>query len=198
MPHDDHTAPHDDGPQDPGAQHGGVQHAAPKRPPDLLAENADLTPEEVPAAGTSLLGPDTLTLVAVGVGGALGSLARYGVGLARPTPGDGFPLATWMINVSGSLLLGFLLTVLTERRRPNRYARPFLATGFTGGYTTWSTFMVDADQLLRHHHPLTALGYVAATLGGGLAAVALGVWVTRRLPRSRLTPLTPAPLGGAS
>jgi fluoride exporter len=140
-------------------------------------------------AETRRVGAETRTLGAVAVGGALGALTRYEVALAIPTGTDGFPWSTWLINVSGSLFLGFLLTVLAERRTPTRYVRPFLGTGFTGGYTTWSTFVVDADLLVHHGHPVVAVVYVAATLVAGLGAVVVGVWGTRRLPISRLTPL---------
>jgi fluoride exporter len=154
-----------------------------------MVTSADLTPADMPPARRRSAGTESRVLAAVAVGGALGALARYGVALALPTAGYGFPFSTWLINVSGSLFLGFLLTVLTERRPPNLYARPLLGTGFTGGYTTWSTFMVDADLLFQHGHAVTAVLYIAATLAGGLAAVRLGVWATRHLPTSRLTPL---------
>jgi fluoride exporter len=154
-----------------------------------MVTSADLPPAAMRPARQRPTGTESRILAAVGVGGALGAVARYGVAVALPTAGYGFPFSTWLINVTGSLFLGFLLTVLTERRAPSRYARPFLGTGFTGGYTTWSTFMVDADLLLQHDHPVTAVLYIAATLAGGLAAVRFGVWGTRRLPTSRLTPL---------
>jgi fluoride exporter len=157
-----------------------------------MTTSADVAPAEMGPHRVRPLGTEARVLLAVGVGGALGTLARYELALALPTSGNGFPLSTWLINVTGSLLLGFVLTLLAERRPPNPYARPFLGTGILGGYTTWSTFMVDADLLVQHHHPLTALLYVLATLAGGLASVAVGVWVTRRLPSSGLTPL-PSP-----
>jgi fluoride exporter len=161
-----------------------------------MVASADLAPADMVPGRRQPPGSESRVLAAVAVGGALGALARYGVALALPTSGNAFPLSTWLINISGSLFLGFLLTVLTERRPPNRYARPFLATGFTGGYTTWSTFMVDTDLLVQHHHPLTAILYVLATLSGGLGAVAVGICATRRLPASRLTPLPSPRLDG--
>jgi CrcB protein len=131
---------------------------------------------------------ESLTLLAVASGGALGALTRYEVALAVPAASDGFPFSTLLINLSGAAFLGFLLTVVTERRPPTRYIRPLLGTGFAGGFTTWSTFMVDTDLLVHHHHPVVAAGYAVATVVGGLGVLAASVRATRRLPPSRLTP----------
>jgi len=155
---------------------------------DPLAESADVGADQYPPRSASPAST-ALTLVAGAGGGAAGALARYELALAIPVGGDGFPWSTLTINLSGAALLGFLLTLLLERRRPTRYLRPLLGTGFTGAYTTWSTFMVDADQLISHHHVALAVLYVLVSLVGGLAAVTLSVAGTRRLPRSRLTPV---------
>jgi CrcB protein len=166
---------------------------------DPLSSSADLSPSDLtppdvqPGAGgrTPASAPrarESLTFLAVAIGGAAGALARYEVALAVPAAGDGFPFSTLLINLSGAAFLGFLLTVLTERRPPTRYVRPLLGTGFTGGFTTWSTFMVDTDLLVHHHHPLVAAGYAVATVVGGLGLLAAAVGVTRRLPTGRLTP----------
>ena len=72
-------------------------------------------------------------------GGVLGTAARYGVGRAiHVTPGT-FPWATFTVNISGSFVLGVLLTLCIERWPPSRYVRPFVAIGFLGSYTTFST-----------------------------------------------------------
>ncbi len=114
-------------------------------------------------------------LAAVVLGGFLGTLARYGVGAAWPTPTGHFPTATFVINTSGAFLLGSLLTLPLERAWPMAHFRPFLATGLLGGWTTYSTFAVDADVLAKGGHLLLAVGYLAATLGAGIAAVMLGM-----------------------
>jgi fluoride exporter len=80
-------------------------------------------------------------------------------------------------------VLGVLLVLIVERWPPRRYLRPFAATGFIGAYTTWSTFMVDADLLIKNGHAGLAAGYVGASLAAGLLAVAVGFVVARRLPR---------------
>lgn len=114
-------------------------------------------------------------------GGALGAPARYGLDLAVPTAAAAFPWATFVVNVTGSFVLGALLVLIVERWPPRRYLRPFAATGFVGAYTTWSTFMVDADLLVRNGHPGLAAVYVGASLAGGLLAVAAGIVAARRL-----------------
>ncbi|MDA8047756.1 MAG: fluoride efflux transporter CrcB [Actinomycetota bacterium] len=121
-------------------------------------------------------------LVAVAAGGVLGSCARYELGLVLASRSGSFPLGTFVINVSGSLVLGALLALIIERWRPTHYLRPFVATGFLGAYTTWSTFMLDTDNLIRAGHAGMAVGYVSATLTAGLAAVYAGMTVVRSRP----------------
>ncbi|MBO0729653.1 MAG: CrcB family protein [Acidimicrobiaceae bacterium] len=119
--------------------------------------------------------------LAVAAGGALGAPARYGLDLAMPTTAAAFPWATFAVNVSGSFVLGALLVLIVERWPPRRYLRPFAATGFVGAYTTWSTFMVDTDLLIRNGHAGLAAAYVSASLAAGLLAVAAGFVVARRI-----------------
>jgi CrcB protein len=125
-------------------------------------------------------GPEPDVLAAVALGGALGALARHGLGLAVGPAGTGWPWATLTANLSGSLLLGVLL-VLVERGRGSRLARPFLGVGVLGGYTTMSTYGVETQQLLLAGRPGLAAGYACATLLGALAAVWAGAAMTRRL-----------------
>ena len=116
-------------------------------------------------------------LAVIAAGGALGSLARYGVNVALPHS-SGFPLSTFGENVVGCFVLGVLLVVLTELRRPHRLVRPFLGTGFLGGFTTFSTYAVDS--VTRDSAAVAAL-YLVGTLVVALAASWAGVAVTRRL-----------------
>lgn len=113
--------------------------------------------------------------MAVGMGGALGSAARYGVAQAWPTPAHGFPWATFVTNVTGCLAIGLLLGV---RRTPT--ARAFGATGVLGGFTTFSTFAIEGDGLWRADRPWLAAAYVAGTLLVALAATWLGRTLIRR------------------
>lgn len=116
---------------------------------------------------------------AVASGGALGGPARYGVGLLLPGGGSAFPWATFAVNVSGCFLLGVLLVLLAERFPPNRYARPFLGTGFLGAYTTFSTFAVETDLLVRAGRVGLATAYALGSALAGLLAAWLGVAVGR-------------------
>jgi CrcB protein len=128
-----------------------------------------------------------LVLGAVALGGALGAPARYGISLlVFITPGT-FPWGTFWTNISGSFALGLLLAVLLERFPPSRYLRPFVATGFLGAYTTYSTFAVETDLLVRNGHVGVALSYVLASLVGGFAAVWTGLSLGRVVPIRRRT-----------
>jgi len=112
----------------------------------------------------------------------LGSLARLAISRALPVGTGSFPWATFWINVSGSFVLGVLATLILERWPPTRFVRPFLATGFIGAYTTWSTFMVEIDELLAHGHAATAVAYLGASIVAGLAAAFLGILTGRLWP----------------
>lgn len=122
-------------------------------------------------------------LAAVAAGGALGAPARYGVGRLIPT--GSFPWATFVVNATGSFALGFVLVLFLERFPPSRRLRPFVATGVLGAFTTYSTFAVETDLLVRDGHPGLAAAYAVATLVAGLAAVRAGMVVGRALPTGR-------------
>lgn len=99
------------------------------------------------------------------------------------SPGaGGFPWATFLVNITGSLALGVLMTLVVERWPPTRYVRPFVGIGVCGGYTTWSTLMTDSILLMRSRHVLIAVGYLAATLVCGLAATMACIWLSRLWP----------------
>jgi CrcB protein len=124
-------------------------------------------------------------LAAIALGGAMGAPARYGVAqLVHVAPGT-FPWATFWTNVSGSFALGVVLALVLQRFPPTRYLRPFLATGFLGAYTTYSTFAVETDLLVKDGHAAIGVAYVAASLIGGLVAVWAGIVAARSLPLPR-------------
>jgi CrcB protein len=123
--------------------------------------------------------------VAVAAGGALGAAARYELATRFPTPAGSFPWVTFFINVSGSLLLGLLLTFVLERWPPTRYARPLLAIGVLGAYTTFSTFVVETDLLFRDGHVVVGAVYVVASIAAGCAAVYVGIIAGRSRPALR-------------
>ncbi|PWW22251.1 protein CrcB [Geodermatophilus normandii] len=114
------------------------------------------------------------------LGGALGALARWGVAEALPRPGGGWPWATLLVNLSGCLLMGVLLGVLAARDPEPAWARPFLAVGVLGGYTTYSAFAVEVVDLTGAGAVAGALGYVLVSVAGGVLAVAAGIRAVRR------------------
>ncbi|SBT42132.1 FluC/FEX family fluoride channel [Micromonospora narathiwatensis] len=134
----------------------------------------------VPADRGELAAHPAAVLGAIAAGGALGALARAGLQATFPHPPTGFPWATFGINVVGSLLIGVLMAVLTARPA-GPLLRPFLGVGVLGGFTTFSTYVVDTQQAVTAGAPGTALAYLAATLVGALLAVWTGDTVTSRL-----------------
>ncbi|MFJ8911968.1 fluoride efflux transporter CrcB [Amycolatopsis sp. NPDC102389] len=123
-------------------------------------------------------------LAAIGAGGALGSLARYGLSLALPHSRGQFPLSTFVTNVSGCLLIGVLMAVITGATSPHRLLRPFLGVGILGGYTTFSTYTTETLDLVTTGHPFTGLSYAAGSVVTALVAVLIGgeaarAWLNR-------------------
>jgi fluoride exporter len=121
-------------------------------------------------------------LAAIAAGGALGAPARYEVAQIIHIAKDTFPWATFWTNVSGSFVLGFFLIVLIERYPPTRYLRPFFATGFLGAFTTFSTFAVETDLLVKDGHAPLAVVYALASVAVGFAAVWIGMLCARLVP----------------
>ena len=120
-------------------------------------------------------------LLAVALGGVLGSLARWGVDEAMPATGpDDWPWATLTVNLVGALALGALLASGLLLGRPSWW-RPLLVTGVLGGFTTFSALALETGVMLDAGRPVAAIGYVVITVVVGLAAVHLGrVLVSRR------------------
>jgi CrcB protein len=114
------------------------------------------------------------------LGGALGALARWGIATAWGDPDGGWPWATFVVNLTGCLLIGVLLAVLLARYPHSTWLRPFLAVGVLGGYTTFSTFAVEVVRLADAGSWLPAVGYAVGSVLGGVAAVVLGLLLGRR------------------
>lgn len=125
---------------------------------------------------------DVLGVIAAG--GALGSLARWGLTEAMPHGGSQFPFSTLTANVLGSFLLGVLMVFVLEVWPPSRYVRPFLGVGVMGGFTTFSTFMLDNHALVESGEPVLMAAYVVASVVLVLLAVAAGVFAARALARA--------------
>jgi CrcB protein len=123
-------------------------------------------------------------IAAIALGGALGAPARYEVSRLVHVAKDAFPWATFWTNITGSIMLGFVLVLLIERFPPSRYARAFFAVGFLGAYTTMSTFMVETALLVRDGRAVIAASYVASSMLAGFGAAWLGIGAGRALSRS--------------
>jgi fluoride exporter len=125
-------------------------------------------------------------LPTIAAGGIVGAEARYGLGVVWPHSPDGFPGATLVANLGGCLLIGVLMVVLLEvADHPPPLLRPLLGVGVLGGYTTFSTFAVDAVTLVRSGHAPAAAAYLVGTVVGGMLAVTAGVRATRAMARRR-------------
>ena len=137
----------------------------------------------VPKQRRELAGHPLEVLGAIAVGGPIGTEARYGIGLVWPHSSSGWPWATLLINLSGCLLIGVLMVVITELVEPHRLARPFLGVGILGGYTTFSTYTVDTISLADGARPDLAAAYLVVTPILAVLACALGAGATRLAAR---------------
>ena len=124
-------------------------------------------------------------ILLVAFGSSLGGLLRWGVGLAFGRWfGTFFPWGTFFINISGSLFLGWFTTVVEQRLTNSFWMRPddlrlLIAVGFTGAYTTFSTFEYESHRLFGDGDGLAGAAYVALSVFVGLLAVHLGVVLAR-------------------
>ncbi|MGL6043714.1 MAG: fluoride efflux transporter CrcB [Sandaracinobacteroides sp.] len=114
----------------------------------------------------------------VGLGGAIGAMARFGVG--RLLGATAFPWATLLVNVLGGLLLGLLAGWLVARNG-NEPLQLLLGVGLIGGFTTFSAFSLDVVLLVVRGSAGPALAYVLASVTLSVGAVAVGLWLTREL-----------------
>jgi CrcB protein len=156
---------------------------------DVRAADAGVRGGSARPAGLRL---DVLAVIAAG--GVLGAEARYLTGVLLPPAGDAWPWSTLLINVSGCVLIGVLMVVITELLYAHRLVRPFLGVGVLGGYTTFSTVTVEALTLMTAGRPGAAVGYLVATPTLAVLGCAVGVVVTRLLAgRSHRRPAEATP-----
>jgi fluoride exporter len=143
-------------------------------------------------------------LAVIAAGGALGSAARYGAGVLWPHDPSQIAWSTFTVNVVGGFVLGMLMVFVTDVWAPHRYVRPFLGVGVLGGFTTFSTYMLDTHALVAAGRVPAALGYLLGTLVLGLGAVWLGIGAGRaaaglpRAERARRAAELPADPGPAA
>jgi CrcB protein len=172
-------------PTDPRRQHG---HWHPG--PDIIDADVDL---HDPRQEAEIRPREWDILAAVAVGGAIGAEVRYALGVVWPDAAASFPWTTLFVNVLGCAGLGVLMVVLFEfLDTPHRLLRPLLGTGVLGGFTTFSTFSLDVERLIRLGHPAVAAMYLAASLVVCVITVAVATAAARAMAqllpaRARLT-----------
>jgi fluoride exporter len=117
----------------------------------------------------------------VGIGGMLGSIARYL--LSKSIDGRAnsiFPVGTLSVNILGSLFLGFIYALTLRKAGLDDSWRIFLATGFCGGFTTFSAFALENFSLL-HQRPIVSIGYICISVILGILSVAAGFFAGKSL-----------------
>lgn len=146
-------------PVDPDA--GAAASATPKSLRQLAAGNGDV-------------------LAAIAAGGAIGSLARWSLIEAWPHPASAFATSTWTINVVGAFALGVLTVLVGTRFAGSRLVRPFFGVGVLGGFTTFSTYLLDARTAAWAGAPQVAILYLFGSALVGFVAAWAGLEITRR------------------
>lgn len=120
------------------------------------------------------------TYLAIALGGALGSMARYATGVyVGRWLGSSFPWGTLLINIVGSFLIGAFAESFALRWSAAPVTRVFLVVGICGGYTTFSTFSLDVVTLLNRGEALIAGAYMTASIALGIAALFAGLHTMR-------------------
>jgi CrcB protein len=127
------------------------------------------------------LGLSTVALVAIFVGGGIGTVARYLLDAHHPDASSSFPWTTLVINLSGSLVIGLLVPISEHVATRAPLVRPLLIVGFLGGWTTYSTLAVESTLLAKNGDVGSCVAYLAATVFGGLALVVVGNALGRRM-----------------
>lgn len=121
-------------------------------------------------------------LLLIALAGSIGTLARYGLsGFVQSLCGKVFPWGTVAVNLLGCLLFGLIWSALEERWPTSGETRMIILVGFMGAFTTFSTFVFEAEELLRDAEWLPALGYFAIHNIGGLVALLVGLTLGRWL-----------------
>ena len=126
---------------------------------------------------------DRRELAAIFAGGAIGTAARVWIGRHLTSGATDWPWATFTINITGSFALAYFATRLQERLPQSTYRRPLLGTGFCGAYTTFSTMQVELLRIVEAHRYALAIGYAAASITAGYAAIWTATALVRRTRR---------------
>ena len=123
-----------------------------------------------------------VNVLVIGVGGFVGAVARYGIAVwVGQRWGRSFPLGTFVINVSGSFLIGLLMTLMAERFTENPQWRLLLVVGFLGAYTTFSTFEYETGALLKDGEWTFAMLNIILSVVVGFIALKLGEIIAKTI-----------------
>jgi CrcB protein len=123
-----------------------------------------------------------MNIFIIGIGGFVGAVSRYGLALwIGQRWGRTFPLGTFVINVSGSFLIGLLMTVMAERFTVNPQWRLLLVVGFLGAYTTFSTFEYETGALLKDGEWAFAMLNIILSVVVGFIALKLGEVIAKAI-----------------
>lgn len=120
-------------------------------------------------------------LLIVFLGGGTGSVARFLLSRWLNNPSSGLPYGTFLANVLGSFLIGIILGYFYKTNTISQNTMLLLATGFCGGFTTFSTFAYESHILLKNNDFLSFGIYAIASIILGFAAVFLGMWLTKTI-----------------
>jgi CrcB protein len=119
--------------------------------------------------------------VAIGVAASVGAILRYVVGVVCGRLfGTGFPIGTFVINITACIFIGWFLTIIQSRMTVSDTVRIAIAVGFIGTYSTFSTFAYEVSALLEEGSGIKALVYLLGSVIGGVVAVRLGIALAGR------------------
>ena len=123
-----------------------------------------------------------LKILSIAVGGSLGAVARYLINISPLAGAAGkFPLPTFIINITGSFLIGFLMIVFADKVEVSEHVRMAVIVGFLGAFTTFSTFEMEVFGLIRERELVTGFLYLFLSVFIGFVGVVAGVELGRRV-----------------
>lgn len=121
-----------------------------------------------------------MTVLLIGAAGFVGAIARYGVDVAfGDRSSTGFPMSTFVVNVSGSFVVGLLATLFAERFVDDEQLRLMLTVGFLGAFTTFSTYAYQGVRMLQEGAPAMSAAYLLGSLIAGVLAAVAGIALGR-------------------
>lgn len=120
-----------------------------------------------------------LNILAIFIGGGLGSISRYGIAILMKTYSTNFPLATLSVNIIGSLILGFVAALFWKETHLHTTLKLAITIGFCGGLTTFSTFSWETFDMIKNGEMLLAIIYAIISVLVCLLAISLGAFLSK-------------------